>query len=183
MVTSPLSDTAMAGNRCAVSHSSQVSRNAPSVGAGVIPAAANAWETRTPSTLPPSAPQSRFSRPIVGERSSEPTLRMARRTPGMKDSRSIESCRIVSVWPSPPKMTSWCATKPGSRTEWIGSGAVPPAGGVRSAGGAARGADQLGGARCRARRGVELLVVVELDDLALRHVLRDELRRLHHQHG
>jgi hypothetical protein len=34
---------------------------------------------------------SRCSRPIVGERSSEPTFRIARRTPGMKDSRSIES--------------------------------------------------------------------------------------------
>src|SRR3954471_14692069 len=48
----PLPDTALAGGPCAVSHSSQVSPNAPSVGAGVIPAAANAWETRTPSTLP-----------------------------------------------------------------------------------------------------------------------------------
>ena len=51
MVTPPISETSMPGSRCAVSHSSQVSRNAPSDGAGVIPAAANAWETRTPSTL------------------------------------------------------------------------------------------------------------------------------------
>ena len=52
MVTSPLSDTSMAGSRCSVSHSSQVSRNAPSAGTGVIPAATNASETRTSSSLP-----------------------------------------------------------------------------------------------------------------------------------
>ena len=52
MVMSSISDTSMAGSRCSVSHSSQVSRNAPSAGTGVIPAATNASETRTPSTLP-----------------------------------------------------------------------------------------------------------------------------------
>src|SRR4029450_11560912 len=35
----------------------------------------------------------------------------------MNEDRSVESCRIVSVCPCPPKMTSWCATSPGSRTE------------------------------------------------------------------
>ena len=89
----------------------------------------------------------------------------------MKEERSIESWRIVSVWPGPPKMTSWCATRPGRRTEWIGSWTLPPAS-----------LDQLGSPRRGARRRVDLPVVVQLDDLALGHVLGDELRRLHHQH-
>src|SRR5205823_12923091 len=71
--------------------------------------------------------QSRFSSPTTGERSSDPTLRTASRTPGMNDSREIESCRTESVCPTPPKMTSWCATRPGRRTEWIGSWGLPPA--------------------------------------------------------
>ena len=53
MVTSPLSDTSMAGSHCSVSHSSQVSRNGPSAGTGVIPAATNASETRTSSSPTP----------------------------------------------------------------------------------------------------------------------------------
>src|SRR2546423_1292688 len=40
--------------------------------------------------------------------------------PGTNASREVVSCRIVSNWPSPPSKTSWCATRPGSRTEWIG---------------------------------------------------------------
>ena len=44
--------------------------------------------------------------------------------------------------------------------------------------------DQLGRALGGARRGVELAVVVELDDLDLGHVLGAiRLRRVHHQHG
>ena len=54
-------------------------------------------------------------------------------TPGMKELRSIESWRIESVWPSPPKITSWWATRPGSRTEWIGSCTLPPAPEISSA--------------------------------------------------
>ena len=73
----------------------------------------------------------------------------------MNDRRSIESWRIVSVWPSPPKITSWWATRPGRRTEWIGSWTLPP--GL---------ADQLRGPLRRPRRRVELAVVVKLDDLA-----------------
>src|SRR6266511_2306637 len=61
------------------------------------------------------------------------TLRTASRTPGMKLERSTESWRIESVWLSPPKMTSWCATSPGSRTEWIGSWTFPPAPRINSA--------------------------------------------------
>ncbi len=44
--------------------------------------------------------------PTVGEASSSPTRRTASSTPGMNDSRSIESCRIASVWPGPPNSTS-----------------------------------------------------------------------------
>ncbi len=51
----------------------------------------------------------------------------------MKLSREVESWRIESVSPSPPKMTSWCATRPGRRTEWIGSCTFPPASRMRSA--------------------------------------------------
>ena len=45
----------------------------------------------------------------------------ASRTPGANASREVVSCRIVSVSPGPPKITSWCATRPGNRTEWIGT--------------------------------------------------------------
>ena len=100
------------------------------------------------------------------------TLRTASSTPGMKDSREIESWRTVSVWPRPPKITSWCATRPGSRTLWIGGVRAPA--GLR---------DQLRRALRGARRRVELRVVVQLDDLAVGHVGSDQLRRLHHQHG
>jgi hypothetical protein len=61
------------------------------------------------------ARQSRCSSPTTSP-SSSPTFRTASNTPGMKDSRAIESWRIVSVCPSPPKTTSWCATRPGSLT-------------------------------------------------------------------
>ena len=77
----------------------------------------------------------------------------------MKLERSIESWRIESVWPSPPKMTSWCATRPGQahRVDRL----VDVSAGL---------ADQLGGALRRSRRRVLLLVAVQLDDLDLRHV-------------
>ena len=89
-------------------------------------------------------------------------MRTASSTPGMNDSRAIESWRTESVWPRPPKMTSWCATRPGQahRVDRL----VHVAAGL---------ADQLGGAQRGARGRVELLVVVQLDDLALGHVLRD----------
>ena len=70
-------------------------------------------------------------------------------TPGTNASRENVSWRIVSSWPSPPRSTSWCATRPGSRTEWIGDVA----------------ADERGRRLRRARRRVALRVVVELDDL------------------
>ena len=138
---------------------------------------------RTPSNAPSSLPgypvasglessKSSFSRPTVKRSGSSPTLRTASSTPGMKERRSIESWRIESVWPSPPKITSWWATRPGSRTEWIGWWTLPPAASISSCG-------ALGGAR----GGVELAVVVQLDDLALGHVRGDRLRDLHQQHG
>ena len=104
-------------------------------------------------------------------RASRRPRRTARTTPGMKLWRSIESWRIESVWPSPPKITSWWATRPGSRTEWIGSCTLPPASPISSA------------VRLAVPEGASiLLVVVQLDDLALGHVRGDQLRRLHHQH-
>src|SRR4051794_16548744 len=39
----------------------------------------------------------------------------------MNDVRSVESWRMVSVWPRSPRMTSWWATSPGRRTEWMGT--------------------------------------------------------------
>src|SRR4051812_19203594 len=65
--------------------------------------------------------KSRCSRPTTGDCGSEPTRRIASSTPGMNDVRSVESWRIVSVWPTSPRMTSWWATRPGRRTEWIGT--------------------------------------------------------------
>src|SRR4051794_5122052 len=76
---------------------------------------------------------SNCSSPTTGERSSDPTLRTASSTPGMNDSREIESCLMVSVSPRPPKMTSWWATSPGSRTEWIDWCTLPPASRISSA--------------------------------------------------
>ena len=51
---------------------------------------------------------------------SDGSLSRASSTPGTYASREYASCRIVSNCPSPPNSTSWCATRPGSRTEWIG---------------------------------------------------------------
>src|SRR3954452_19667768 len=42
-------------------------------------------------------------------------------TPGAKAARELVSWRIVSVSPVPPRITSWCATSPGSRTLWMGT--------------------------------------------------------------
>jgi hypothetical protein len=49
---------------------------------------------------------SRSSIPKVSPGRS-PTARTASRTPGVKDARSVESCRIVRVSPAPPRSTSW----------------------------------------------------------------------------
>ena len=69
--------------------------------------------------------------------------------------------------PGPPRSTSWCATRPGSRTEWIGtSPSIAAAVAVRRAGGR-----------------VELRRVVELDDLRALEVPRGLGGEAHHQHG
>src|SRR5205823_5294411 len=65
-------------------------------------------------------PYRSFSSPTVNGSGSSGTRRTARTTPGMNERRSIESWRMVRVWPSLPKITSWWATRPGRRTEWIG---------------------------------------------------------------
>ena len=116
--------------------------------------------------LGPSAPYSSCSSPTTGERSSEPTRRTASSTPGMNDSRSTESWRIVSVWPAPPKMHLLVGHQAGQahRVDRL----VHVAAGL---------GDQLGRPLGGARRGVELAVVVQLDDLALRHVAPPPRRR------
>src|SRR4051794_1127030 len=65
--------------------------------------------------------QSSASRPTVSPGGSERTRSTASSTPGTKASREVVSCLIVSSSPVPPSSTSWWATSPGSRTEWIGT--------------------------------------------------------------
>src|SRR6478672_5530194 len=69
----------------------------------------------------PGAIYSRCSRPTSGEDGRSATRRTASSTPGTNDVRSVESWRMVSVWPTSPRMTSWWATRPGRRTEWMGT--------------------------------------------------------------
>ncbi len=87
----------------------------------------------------------------------------------MNDSRPVVSWRIVSVWPTSPRMTSWLATIPGKRTEWMGGSP------------ARRLCHQPRRARRRSAGGVQLAVVVELDYLGLLHVLRSLHGKAHHQ--
>ena len=123
----------------------------------------------------------------------DPTSRMASTTPGMKLLRSIVSCRIESVWPCPPKSTSWRATSPGSRTECtctpLDNRTARPveARQLRLAAGrdgslSSCRSDQLGSPERRPARRISLLVVMKLDDLGMREVLRRARREIHHQH-
>ena len=64
---------------------------------------------------------SSVSRPTVRPGGSVRTASRALSTPGTNASRELVSWRIVSVSPGPPRITSWCATRPGSRTEWMGT--------------------------------------------------------------
>ena len=89
----------------------------------------------------------------------------------MNDSRSIESCRMVSVWPTSPKITSWWATSPAAGPSGSAASPFPEAC-----------AHQRGGPGGGPARRVDLAVVVELDDLGLRHVPRRLGGELHHQH-
>jgi hypothetical protein len=66
---------------------------------------------------PPPSSKSNVSSPTVNRSGRSETRRTASRTPGMKELRSMESCRTVSVCPAPPKITYWWATSPGRRTE------------------------------------------------------------------
>ncbi len=52
---------------------------------------------------------------------SSASFASASSTPGTKASRELVSCRIASVSPGAPKTTSWWASSPGRRTEWIGT--------------------------------------------------------------
>ena len=86
-------------------------------------------------------------------------------TPGTYASRENASCRIVSSWPSPASSTSWCATRPGRRIEWI--------------------ADRLPSlprSRGRSRGRVLLRFVVGLDDLRSWKVSGGLRGESHHQH-
>src|SRR3954452_13228186 len=62
---------------------------------------------------------SKRSSPKTGDSRSSATRRMASRTPGMKLVRSVVTWRMVRVWATSPRITSWSATRPGRRTEWI----------------------------------------------------------------
>ena len=104
-------------------------------------------------------------------RAVAPTRRTASSTPGMNELRSIESWRIVSVWPSPPKIDLLVGdeARQADRVDRL----VDVAAGL---------GDQLGGPLRGARRRVELAVVVKLDDLDLGHVLGGLGGEAHHQH-
>ena len=67
----------------------------------------------------PSTRGARRGRPS-GPAAAPGSRSSASSTPGTNASRESVSWRIVSSWPGPPSSTSWCATRPGSRTEWIG---------------------------------------------------------------
>ena len=68
-----------------------------------------------PPHMPPTHKPKMSSMPTVSP-GRELTARAAAITPGMNETRSRESWRMVSVSPSAPKSTSWCATNPVVRT-------------------------------------------------------------------
>ena len=98
---------------------------------------------------------------------------------------------MVSVCPVVPNRTSWWATSPRSRTEWMGIPAAPraprrPADGerarrVRCPLGRGR-RQSLGGVHGGARGRVGLAVVVQLDDLRRARTGRGQLGQPDHQH-
>ena len=141
----------------------------------------------SPQPFPPSR---RASRPTVRP-GRDRTAFTAVSTPGMNDTCERESWRIVSVWPSPPRITSWCATRPGSRTEWtrmpvdVGASALPrraprerPAARTRLP----RRRHPARGGHRGSRGRVRLVRVVELDDLDVRQVPDRLLGEPHQQH-
>src|SRR5439155_25598753 len=92
-----------------------------------------AYSPQRPKAIPGAsntvllAAQRSVSRPTVRPGGRSRTRSSARRTPGTNASREVVSWRIVSVWPRPPRITSWCATRPGSRIEWMGTSPAMPA--------------------------------------------------------
>ena len=109
-----------------------------------------------------------FSRPTTSPCSARTRL-TASSTPGMNDSRERESCRMVSVSPRPPKMTSWWATSPGdARCGW-----GPPSHARLTPGLF----DPQAGEPDVPEGASSLRFVVELDDLAGAEVLRPPARR------
>ena len=106
------------------------------------------------------------SSPTVSPGGSSCSFSSASSTPGTNASREVVSWRIVSVSPIPPKTTSWWATRPGRRTEWIGG-----------LGSHARRSRLRG-----PRRRVALGLVMELDDLGTREDSRRLFGESHHQH-
>ena len=114
---------------------------------------------------------SSFSSPTTGELSSSPTRRTASSTPGMNDSRLIESWRMLSVWPRSPRMHLLVGDQP-RQAHGVDRRRLAAAGGGH----------QLGRERSRAAGRVELGVVVQLDDLGLGHVAGGLGGEAHHQH-
>ena len=145
--------------------------------------------TRTVCPPPPAAPPPAPPTHAPGRQHLAPLspTRRARRwqgattrappgsTPGMNEARSSESCRIVRVSPAPPSRTSWCATRPASRTECT---CTPSTSAPRAPSGVRRRWRRAGPSRPRpaprrsaprcgrgAARRVDLVRVVQLDDL------------------
>ena len=126
-------------------------------------------------------------------RGARRTARTAISTPGMNEARSSESCRMVSVSPGVPSSTSWCATRPGSRTECTrtpstlaprapGSSSVVASGSGPAPASARAAAISDGGAGGGAGRGVDLAGVVQLDHLDRVEEPGRLPGELHHQH-
>ena len=121
----------------------------------------------------------------------ELTARTPAMTPGMNETRSSESWRMVSDSPSAPNSTSWCATSPRSRTPctWMPSIEAPRAPGSSwtvASGGGGRPADAGG----RHRRAVVAAVPTGRQPFRhggarrSRHFRRTRrlLGEVHHQH-
>ena len=117
--------------------------------------------------------------PTVSPAGGRAGARGASRTPGTYASRENASWRIVSSCPCPPSSTSWCATRPGSRTEWIGGSRRAAARPSPSPCPTARPASSRGGARRSPPRQVPrgLLGEAHHQDGPDREVRREEDRR------
>ena len=111
----------------------------------------------------------------------------------MNDSRPLESWRIESVWPRPPKSTSWCATRPGRRTLWMvtpsNAAAREPSIGVEIRHVAREGLATAAGDHAAGRvdrgagRRIHLLVMVQFDDLGGVEEAGGDRRQVHEQHA